>query len=211
MAQPAAAPHDPEPLALLLLLQPSLHHPTPHRAARARERRRRRKAHRVRQARAGPPVRAHVLGEGAIGRDAEVAAGEAGAVLDVAAGAGAVGAGAAEVQAQAAHDAVADLERRDRGADGDDGAGAFVRRGLREVRWLDDALGHHAVGVAEGGDGDFDEDVVWAERAWGRDGVEFVGFVELVVGGNGLAGCFLCSLEIFEVGREEGGLKLGVN
>lgn len=48
-----------------------------------------------------------------------------------------------------------------------------------------DAVGDHAVGVAEGGDGDFDEEVVRAESggSGGGDLVDCVGFFEL--GGEG--------------------------
>ena len=61
---------------------------------------------------------------------------------------------------------------------GDDGAGAFVGGGAR--KWGPHAAGgDHAVGVAEGGDGGFEEEVVRAETGWGGDGLDFLGGVEL--------------------------------
>lgn len=68
---------------------------------------------------------------------------------------------------------------------GEDGAGEFVgadvREGRGEVGHL--AGGEDGVGVAVGGCGDFDEDVVGGGRGGERCGEEGVGFV---VGGEGL-------------------------
>lgn len=52
-------------------------------------------------------------------------------------------------------------------------------RGGAGERGAHAAGGDHAVGVAERGDGGFEEEVVRAEGGWGRDGVDFVGLVEL--------------------------------
>lgn len=127
-----------------------------------------------------------VVGEGAVGVHAD-GAGAVGAVLR---GAGeAVGAHAALVQVEAAHDAVAGLQVGDGGPDGGDGAGAFVRGGAGEGRG-EDAVGDHGVGVAEGGDGDFDEEVGGAEGGWGDgDGVDFVGLFELLGRRGGVSVC----------------------
>lgn len=65
-----------------------------------------------------------------------------------------------------------------RRTDGDGGAGAFVRGGAGKGG-AHSAFGDHEVGVAEGGDGDFYEDLVWGEGGGGGDGVDFVGSVEL--------------------------------
>ena len=92
----------------------------------------------------------------------------------------AVNAVVAETHGDAGHDAVAGLEVLDGAARGDDDAGAFVRCGAGE-RGGEFAGGDHAVGVAEGGDGGFEEELGGFEGGGGGDGhfLDGVGFVEL--------------------------------
>ena len=84
-----------------------------------------------------------------------------------------------QVGHQCAHDPVADFEVRDFGSSRDDRSGAFVRGCLGEFG-AEDAFGHHAVGVAEGGDGYFDEDVAGGEGGGRRhgDSMDAVGLVD---------------------------------
>ena len=84
----------------------------------------------------------------------------------------------AEAQGDAGHDAVAGLEGCDRGADAEDYAGAFVGGGAGE-RSGEFAGCDHGVGVAEGGDCCFEEELRWFEGVGDVHFVGFVGFVEL--------------------------------
>lgn len=85
---------------------------------------------------------------------------------------------------QSTHYPIAGLEVPDRGADGDDGAGAFVGAGDGEGG-EEFTGGDHGIGVAVGGDCYFDEEVVGGEGAGGGDGdlVDAVGGVVLMEGG----------------------------
>lgn len=96
-----------------------------------------------------------ILGERAVDVDADSPLAVL-AVLAEVLGAQTVGAGAAEVAVQAAHDAVAGGEGGDGGAQARDCAGALVRGRAGECR-VEDARRHHEVRVAEGCDGDFDQ------------------------------------------------------
>ena len=86
----------------------------------------------------------------------------------------------AETHRNASHDAVAGFEGFDRIADGDDHAGAFMAGGAGQ-RGGEFAGGDHAVGMAEGGDGGFEEELGRLEGGGGGDGdfLDFVGFIEL--------------------------------
>ena len=96
-----------------------------------------------------------------------------------------------------AHYAVAGLEGGHFGADGDDGAGAFVGSGDGEGRPHAASLDHE-VGVAEGGDGDADEEVFWGEVGRDGDGVDLERLVVLwVVISRGA----VCGLEGWTYGK----------
>lgn len=68
----------------------------------------------------------------------------------------------AAAEGLARDDAIAGLEARDAGAEGEDCTGAFVGGGDGEFD-REDAFEVFEVGVAEGGDGDFEEEVVFLE------------------------------------------------
>ena len=144
----------------------------------SRQRRRELKGHPVRQAIRLPRITDRILRKSAVPPDAQVAI-VVRAVVAILLGAAARAALYAAVGLQAAHDAVADGEIGDCGADADDGAGALVGAGDRQAR-MEGALGDHAVGVAEGGDGDFDDEVggVKGGRGGGGDRVDAVGLVD---------------------------------
>lgn len=77
-----------------------------------------------------------------------------------------------------AHDSVADLEFLDGRPDSGYSAGTFVG-GCHGQVGVEDAAGNHGVGVAEGTDGYFDQDVVGSDVFSCGDFVHFVGLVEL--------------------------------
>lgn len=85
---------------------------------------------------------------------------------------------AARVEKDAAHDAVADFEPGGGGADCHNSAATLVRGGQGQLVDAEDAFDDHAVGVAVGGDGDFDNQVMGADDGGHRHGVDMVGFAE---------------------------------
>ena len=93
----------------------------------------------------------------------------------------------AAIAGEASHDLVSDLEVLDAGAEGDDGAGAFMRCRAWELG-AHCTYGYHAVGVAVGCDCYFQEEVIGGKGFRCEDRVDFVGFVELVYVSFFLAG-----------------------